>query len=284
MSFSIIELLIIQTDTQTQNIDNNNKSHVNWIRLTIRIYKRVGALKYSNNKLILVLMVIFTGMIIMIGSNLSIAKETLRNNEQARHVKKTILIDAGHGGMDGGASSKDGTVEKDINLRIATKLKMVLEKTGYDVVMTREDGKDQYSNGRTIRERYKEDLRRRCDLKVSSNCDMFISIHLNHFSERKYYGAQVWYSNFKDSNRLAGVVQKNLSIDLDPSNKRVPKPAKSLYKILRENDNMPSIIVECGFLSNYDEEQRLKSDLYQEMIAESISKSIGAFYNLNLMD
>ena len=244
----------------------------------------MGALKYRNNKLVAVLIVIFTGMAIMVGSNLSIVEETMKNNKEGKEGSKIILIDAGHGGIDGGASSKEGTVEKDINLSIATKLKKNLQRIGYEVVMTREEGAEPFSSGRTIRERYNEDLRKRCDLKSSSNCDMFISIHLNHFSESKYYGAQVWYSSFKDSAMLAGIAQNNLREDLEPSNKRVQKPAKNLYKILRENDTMPSILVECGFLSNYDEEQRLKSDQYQQMIAESISKSIGEFYNKKLLD
>jgi N-acetylmuramoyl-L-alanine amidase len=246
----------------------------------IGISKRVGVLKYRNNKLIAVLIVIVTGMVIMVGSNLSIAEETMKNNKEGQVGNKIILIDAGHGGIDGGASSKDGTVEKDINLSIATKLKNSLQRIGYEVVMTRE-GAEPFSSGRTIRERYNEDLRKRCELKSSSNCVMFISIHLNHFSESKYYGAQVWYSSFKDSAMLAGITQNNLRVDLEPSNKRVQKPAKNLYKILRENDTMPSILVECGFLSNYEEEQRLKSDQYQQMIADSISKSIEEFYSKN---
>ena len=263
---------------------NNNKSSKCWIRLTIEINKRVGALKYRNNKLIAALIVIFTGMAIMVGSNLSIAEETMKNNKEIQVGNKIILIDAGHGGIDGGASSKDGTIEKDINLRIATKLKSSLQKLGYEVVMTRGEGEEPFSSGRTISERYNEDLRKRCDLKTSSNCNMFISIHLNHFSESKYYGAQVWYSSFKDSAMLAGIAQSNLKVDLEPSNKRVQKPAKNLYKILRENDTMPSILVECGFLSNYEEAQKLKSDQYQQLIADSISKSIGEFYSKTSMD
>ena len=144
--------------------------------------------------------------------------------------------------------------------------------------MTREEDTGLYSSSGTIRGKYIEDLKNRCDLKKSSNCDMFISIHLNYFTQSKYYGAQVWYSEYIDSATLAGIIQKNLRVDLDPSNKRVQKPAKNAYKILRENDNMPSVLVECGFLSNYEEEQKLKSDEYQEKIAKSISKSIGEFY------
>jgi N-acetylmuramoyl-L-alanine amidase len=244
----------------------------------------VGALKYRNNKLIVVVIVILTGMVSLLGLNLSITQETMKSNKEFQVGNKIILIDAGHGGMDGGASSKNGTVEKDINLSIATKLKDSLQKIGYEVVMTREEGTELHSNGGTIRERYNEDLKRRCDLKKSSNCDMFISIHLNHFSESKYSGAQVWYSSYRDSATLAGIAQKNLRIDLEPSNKRVQKPAKNLYKVLREYDTMPSIIVECGFLSNYEEEQRLKSDQYQQKIADSISKSIGEFFNNTSVD
>ncbi|MBZ9637069.1 N-acetylmuramoyl-L-alanine amidase CwlD [Clostridium sp. FP1] len=235
-------------------------------------------MKYRNNKLISIVIVIVAAMVSFMLVNLSFVKQTM-NNEKLQVGSKKILIDAGHGGMDGGTSSKNGTVEKSINLSIAIKLKEKLQKLGYEVVMTREEDTGLYSRSGTIRESYTEDLKKRCNLKKSSNCDMFISIHLNYFTESKYYGAQVWYSNYKDSSILAAVTQKNLRIDLDPSNKRVQKPAKNAYRILRENDIMPSIIVECGFLSNYEEEQKLKSDEYQQKIAESISKSIGEFYN-----
>jgi N-acetylmuramoyl-L-alanine amidase len=240
----------------------------------------VGALKYRNNKLIAIVFVIILAMVSFISVNLGLAKETISiiGNSQGN---KVILIDVGHGGMDGGTSSKAGTLEKDINLSIALKLKDALKKAGYSVVMTREQDAV-YSKSGTIRSNYNEDLRSRCDLKKTSNCDMFISIHLNYFTQSKYYGAQVWYSNYKDSAIFAAGVQRNFRMDLDPSNKRVQKPAKTAYKILRENDNMPSVIVECGFLSNYEEEQRLKTNEYQQKIAESISKSVGEFFSSNI--
>ncbi len=238
----------------------------------------MGVLKYRNNKLIAIVMVIIVGMVSFIGVNISLVKETINTNKESQTGNKIILIDAGHGGIDGGASSKNGTSEKDINLSIAIKLKENLQKTGYEVVMTREGDTGLYLRGGTIRAKYIEDLKNRCDLKKSSNCDMLISIHLNHFSESKYYGAQVWYSDYQESATLASIMQKNFRIDLDPSNKRVQKPAKNAYRILRENDNMPSVIVECGFLSNHEEEQKLKSDEYQKNIAESISKSVGEFF------
>jgi len=234
-------------------------------------------LKYRNNKLIAVVIVLFVAMVSFLVVNLSFLKETM-NNDISQIGSKKILIDAGHGGMDGGTSSKNGTLEKRINLSIAIKLKYNLQKLGYEVIMTREDDIGLYSRSGTIRQSYTEDLKKRCDLKKSSNCDMFISIHLNYFTQSKYSGAQVWYSSFKDSLPLASTIQNNLRIDLDPSNNRVQKPAKNAYKILRENDIMPSVIVECGFLSNYEEEQKLKSNEYQEMIASSISKSVEEFF------
>ena len=235
----------------------------------------MGELKYRNNKLIAIVIVIALGMVSFIGVNLGLAKETMNTNQIG--IKK-ILIDSGHGGMDGGTSSKNGTVEKDINLSVAKKLKVSLQKAGYEVVMTREDDTELSSKKGTIREKYREDLTNRCNLKKSSNCDMFVSIHLNYFTESKYYGAQVWYSSYKDSATFAGILQKNFRVDLDANNKRVPKPAKTSYKILRENDDMASVIVECGFLSNYDEEQKLKSNEYQERISNSISKSISEYF------
>lgn len=238
----------------------------------------MGRLKYRNNKLTAIIVVISLAMASFIGVNINLSKEAMNINRRLQLGTKKILIDAGHGGMDGGTSSENGTVEKNINLSIATKLKVDLQKSGYEVIMTREDDTGLYLNSGTIRAKYIEDLRNRCNLKQSSNCDMFISIHLNYFTQSKYYGAQVWYSEYKDSSILASIMQKNLREDLDSSNKRVQKPAKNAYRILRENDSMPSVIVECGFLSNYEEEQKLKSDIYQEKIAKSISKSVGEFY------
>jgi len=234
----------------------------------------VGALKYGSNRLIAVVVVIILGIGSFIGVNISLAQETINVNKG----NKRILIDAGHGGMDGGTSSKNGTVEKNINLSIVKKLKERLEKSGYEVIMTRDEDVGLYSKSGTIRQRYIEDLKNRCDLKKTSNCEMLISIHLNYFPESKYYGAQVWYSSYKDSASLATLIQNNFRNDLDTTNKRVQKPAKTAYRLLRENDNMPSVIVECGFLSNAEEEQKLKSDEYQEKIAGSITKSVGEYF------
>lgn len=196
--------------------------------------------------------------------------------------KKIILIDVGHGGYDGGADGKTGIKEKDINLSISLKLRDKLKNEGFEVVMTREKDEALIGYGDTKYNTKKaQDLANRCKIKKEVNPDLFISIHQNYFPEGKYCGAQVWYSDYKESKSLAHLVQNNLRNDLDKNNNRVEKPAKDAYKMLRYNDTMPSILVECGFLSNYNEELKLKDEGYQNMITNSLTKSIKTFLDEN---
>nr|WP_313885164.1 N-acetylmuramoyl-L-alanine amidase CwlD [Clostridium sp. DJ247] len=196
------------------------------------------------------------------------------------NLKKVILIDPGHGGMDGGAVSKRGTLEKDINLSISLKLRDKLTENEYIVVMTRDEDKGLYTSKNSAEKMKREDLNNRCNLKRDSNCDLFISIHQNFFPQSKYYGAQVWYCKPDESKLLAQIIQKNLRNDLDNNNKREEQPAGNLYKILRCYCEIPSVIVECGFLSNYNEEIQLQNESYQQKIAESIAKSVREFFEL----
>ncbi|NFM26886.1 N-acetylmuramoyl-L-alanine amidase CwlD [Clostridium botulinum] len=231
-------------------------------------------MKIYNKKLVLATLIIFIslGFIIRI--------HVFSNSNSVRE-KKIILIDPGQVGMDGGAIAKDGTLEKDINLEISKILNENLKKEGYKVVMTREDDSGLYSEdkGKTVRQKKIEDLNKRCELKRTSKCDMFISIHLNMFEQSQYYGAQVWYSNNEDSKRLANILQNNLREELDENNKRKEKAAKNSYKILRNNDEMPAVIVECGFLSNSMELEKLKSKDYQEKISKAVVRSVGDYFN-----
>ena len=116
---------------------------------------------------------------------------------------KVILIDPGHGGIDGGAKSKAGTIEKDINLQISLKLRDNLEEKGYKVYMTRDEDEGLYQKGNTIKEKKREDLNRRVQMKKETDCDIFISIHQNMFPQSKCYGAQVWYASNEKSYNLA---------------------------------------------------------------------------------
>lgn len=194
--------------------------------------------------------------------------------------RKVILIDPGHGGYDGGAEGKSGIKEKDINLNISLKLREKLRAEGFEVVMTRDEDKALINgDSKKYSTKKAEDLANRCKIKKETNSDLFISIHQNHFTEGQYYGAQVWYSKNKDSESLAHIIQEGLKADLKDNNKRVEKPAGNSYKILRTHDEMPSVLVECGFLSNYSEEQKLQSSEHQDKIADSITKAISKFLN-----
>ena len=192
---------------------------------------------------------------------------------------KVILIDPGHGGIDGGAQSKAGTIEKDINLQIALKLRDNLEEKGYKVYMTRDEDEGLYQKGNTVREKKREDLNRRVEMKKETECDIFISIHQNMFPQSKCYGAQVWYASNDNSYNLATVVQDSIKESVKDNNKRVAKPAAEAYLILRDKYEGASILVECGFLSNPDEEAKLKSDEHQNLIVEGISVGIDKYFD-----
>lgn len=192
--------------------------------------------------------------------------------------QKIILIDPGHGGFDGGAKSKSGVIEKDINLQISLKLKDILEQKGYKVYLTRESDQGLEQKGSTIREKKRDDLKRRRDLKVETKCDVFVSIHQNMFPQAKCYGAQVWHSSNDISKKLADYVQESLKETVKDKNKRVSKPAGDAYLILRDKYEGASILVECGFLSNPEEEQRLKTEEHQNLIVEGISLGIEKYF------
>lgn len=192
----------------------------------------------------------------------------LENNENSYK----ILIDPGHGGYDGGTKSKNGTLEKDINLQISLKLKDILKNKGYNVSMTRED--DIALANKKI-----EDLNLRCKMKKETDCDIFISIHQNAFKTGNTKGLQVWYSNNEKSKNLAESIQLSVKEQLQNNNNRVAKNAKNDYKILRDGYDGGSIIVECGFLSNYEDEQNLKNDEYQNKLVEAITIGIEKYFS-----
>lgn len=181
---------------------------------------------------------------------------------------RIIVIDPGHGGKDGGANGPSGSVESDINLAIAQKLRGYIETNGDVCIMTRETEAGLCEDDSTMWIKRK-DLKLRKEIIKSSNGDIFISIHLNSFPQQQYYGAQVFYEKgSEESRRLAECVQSQMVSILDPDNKRAAK-ASDTYFILKNNP-MPSILVECGFLSNPREEKLLMDDEYQNKVAYAI--------------
>ena len=198
----------------------------------------------------------------------------------AEENQKIILIDPGHGGFDGGAS-KNGAVEKDINLTISLKLKADLEAKGYKVCLTREGDENLDKNGKTIKEKKREDLKKRRDMKEEVKCDVFISIHQNMFPQEKCYGAQVWHASNDKSQKLADSIQNSLKETIQDGNKRVSKPAGDSYLILRDTYEGASVLIECGFLSNQAEAERLKTEEHQNLIVKGISLGVDKFFEEN---
>ncbi|BCZ44135.1 N-acetylmuramoyl-L-alanine amidase CwlD [Clostridium gelidum] len=195
----------------------------------------------------------------------------IRANSDENNTKSIILIDPGHGGIDGGAKTKNGTIEKNINLLIATKLKIELENSGYLVYMTREE--DSQLDSRKVK-----DLNARCQMKKDTKCDVFISIHQNIFPQASCFGAQVWYASNDNSKILAEEIQNSLKETVADKNKRIPKAAKEQYRILRDGYEGACVLVECGFLSNHEEEEKLKSDEHQDKIVKGIINGVNKYF------
>lgn len=181
----------------------------------------------------------------------------------------TFIIDAGHGGEDGGAVGVEGTTESRINLSIALRLEQFLEFCGYQTQMIRTTDVSVYTQGDTIAERKVSDLKKRVELVNHVDPAILISIHQNHFSEEQYSGAQVFYSAVSGSKELAEEMQNTLRYTLDPNNRREIKRADSVY--LLEKARCPAVLVECGFLSNSREEQLLLNSDYQKKIICAIT-------------
>ena len=189
-----------------------------------------------------------------------------------------VIIDAGHGGFDGGAVAFDGTNEKDINLKIAKKLETVLKFYGFSTVMTRTSDDAINDSGDGIRSQKKSDMYNRLRFMEKNPDAVFVSIHLNKYTTSAASGAQTFYSeNFASSKTLADNIQKSIASLLEPYNKRVVKKGTS-DAFLLYNAKTPAVIVECGFLSNRQDLEQLKSDDFQNKMAFAIANGIINYY------
>ena len=187
----------------------------------------------------------------------------------AASVPRTLVIDAGHGGIDGGAISEDGTKESDLNLEIALRLNSIVRFCGQKTVMTRLD-----DSKKTDMMSYSEheDLKNRADMVNRTTNAVLISIHQNDYPTAQPKGAQVLCSAYEGSEQLGKLLQMNLVSQLDPENRRLACPApKNLY--LTANTNCPAVLVECGFMSNNFEVLKLKDPGYQTELAAVIAAS-----------
>lgn len=219
-------------------------------------------------------------MLVSIFMNLTRTAETIDAAGENKIEKIKILIDPGHGGVDQGASGDMKIGEAPINLAISEKLMSFLEGSGFEVEMTRYDDSGLYTElSNTIRAKKNEDLKNRVELINNSGADLAISIHLNSFPQKQYYGAHVFYqkSNEITTKSAADIIQESMRNILDKSNDRVPQIKKDI-KIMDETA-IPVILIECGFLSNNEEERKLVSDDYQEKAAWAIYTGIIEFFN-----
>lgn len=191
---------------------------------------------------------------------------------------KRIIIDAGHGLPDGGAVGKMGSIESTLNLEIAKATQKKLTDMGYTVIMTRNDENTIADEGKTIGEKKKNDMHKRLEIINSSDADVFVSIHMNKFSDGKYRGAQVIYSgNMPSSQTLASLIQDKLVSLPDNVEKRVCAKGNDSIFLLKHSP-IPSVIVECGFLSNFDEEELLNTKEYRNSLATAIADGINSYY------
>lgn len=187
----------------------------------------------------------------------------------------TIVIDPGHGGIDGGATSCSGILESQFNLQISLKLRDLLHLLGYRTVMIRTEDISVYTSGETIAAKKISDLRQRVKMVSQEDSPILVSIHQNTFSDSRYHGPQVFYGTKADGESLAKTLQKSLTDSLCPGSNRMPKKAEGVY--LMEHIDCTGVLIECGFLSNPEEEARLRSHSYQQKLSGVIGVALVNF-------
>lgn len=224
--------------------------------------------------LIILLVLIFTFSACLGINSFFIAKKTVNFETNAGRI--CIVIDAGHGGLDAGTSAADGTAEKDINLAIALNLYDFLKVCGIECKLIRDSDTEFYPNGE---DRSRSDLYNRLDYVNSIDNAVLVSIHQNHFTNASEWGMQVWYTaNVASSKKLADNILNNTKMFIQPNNTRSNKQSDNSYYILY-NAQVPSVMVECGFMSNPQENENLKSDAYRKRLSCTITLGITQYIN-----
>lgn len=186
----------------------------------------------------------------------------------------SVVCDAGHGYPDGGAVASDGTQEKDINLAITKKLCEVLESKGINVILTRDDDNGIYdSSANTIREKKVSDMHKRVEIINNSDADLFLSIHMNSFTDTSAKGIHIFYGGESEkTKKLAEEIQQSIVDATGAQPHSVKEVSKDLY--LMKNAKIPSILIECGFMSNPQEAKLLQNEEYQAKIAWAIADAV----------
>lgn len=199
-------------------------------------------------------------------------------SDSAVASKRTIIIDSGHGGADGGCVGVNGCVEKDINLAIATDLQKLLEFSGFNVIMTRTEDISLHSEGvEGLRNQKVSDMENRLKIIQSHPDALFISIHQNQYTEPQYFGAQMFYTTNNPANFKLAQTMQQCFVELQPQNDREIKLIDNgLY--LFKNTQQPALLIECGFLSNANDAANLSDSDYQKKVAFTVFKGLTSYF------
>lgn len=224
-------------------------------------------------------MLTYTMAVLLLLSMVILAKEAARivvSKQLSEDHSRVVVIDAGHGCADGGKVGVNGVLEKDVNLAIALKVKDLLEQQDVTVIMTREDDKGTYP--KTGSNRKLRDMKKRVELINKERPALTVSIHQNSFSDQSVCGAQTfYYQGSKEGQFAAELLQAQMIKTLQPKKERVAKSNDSYY--LLKNSNYPTVIVECGFLTNPEEAGLLCDEEYQQKTAWAIHLGILQYIN-----
>ena len=199
-------------------------------------------------------------------------QNTEENTEQSvAEYDMVVVVDPGHGGVDPGMVGVNNTIEKDINLQISKLLKEMLEEKGMTVILTREEDEGLYNESDNNKKT--SDMKKRCEIITENGADLVISIHQNSFSDEAVSGAQVfYYKHSKEGEALAQSIQASFKERVDESNTRKAKENDTYYMLV--HTPCPTVIVECGFITNYEEAALLVTEDYQKKVSEAIMEGI----------
>lgn len=230
-----------------------------------------------NKKLLISMIPVYSVVIILFifVAMISSGAVNVINQNTLLDERTCVVIDAGHGGEDGGAVSVTGKFESHINLDIALKTNDLLRLLGIQTKMIRTDDRSVYTSGTTLSQKKISDLKKRVRIVNETNNPILLSIHQNYFSNEKYSGLQVFYPKTNGSKELANALQTNGKILATNGKVRKTKPVKGIY--LMEHIDCTAVLVECGFLSNYQEEFLLRTPQYQQKIASLLATTISNY-------
>ena len=241
--------------------------------------------KFRLNKTIIITCISLTIVISAIFLNL---KGTLMDEKSDTFLdvnatpitNKVVILDAGHGKPDEGAESNNGVTEEALTLNITKKLQKLIEQSGAKVLLTRSDENGIYSlDSKNISQKKVSDIKNRVKIGNNSSADIFVSIHLNKYPQSEIYkGWQTFYqSKSEDSKKLATFIQNNITRNINIKNERIPHKITNVY--IMNNVTIPTVIVECGFLSNNNETALLQTDEYQNKLAWGIYLGIQEYFS-----